>query len=84
MREIFSFFRNNRTSSLADRRMLNPSCTHCRSSPQIKLTHSDGCHYLRGVRYMCLFPLAVLPAGPAQVTVLANNGTVQGREDRTH
>ena len=33
---------------------------------------------------MRAFPLAVLPAGPAQVPVLANNYTVQGWEDRPH
>ena len=38
--------------------------------------------YLRGVRGVQAFPLAILPAGPAQVPVLSMNCTVQVQEDR--
>ena len=52
------------------------------SFPQSALISPEEVVSTFGVRNVRAFLLAFLPSGPAQVPVLANNGTVQGWKDR--
>ena len=52
------------------------------SSPPINFKYpGDGGYHLRGGGDVRVFTLAVLPAHPTQITVLANKVIVQGGED---